>query len=84
VEEGIRRAREIFPRVYFNRERTGRLVEALKRYRRQVSTTTNEPGNPLHDQYSHGADAFRYMALVSDQMSNDEWGGKLSYPRLTT
>jgi phage terminase large subunit len=84
VEDGIRRAREVFPRVYFNRERTGRLIEALKRYRRQVSTTTNEPGNPLHDQYSHGADAFRYMALVSDQMSNDEWGGKLAYPRLTT
>ena len=51
---------------------------------RVVSLTTNEPGAPLHDQYSHAADAFRYMAIVSDQLSNDEWGGKLAYPRLTT
>jgi len=84
VESGIKRAREVFSRVYFNKERTPRLVECLKRYRRQVSLTTNEPGAPLHDQYSHAADAFRYMAIVSDQMSNDEWGGKLAYPRLTT
>ena len=83
VESGIKRAREVFSRVYFNKERTTRLVECLKRYRRQVSLTTNEPGAPLHDQYSHAADAFRYMAIVSDQMSNDEWGGKLAYPRLT-
>ena len=84
VESGIKRAREVFSRVYFNKERTPRLVECLKRYRRQVSLTTNEPGAPLHDQYSHAADAFRYMAIVSDQMSNDEWGRKLAYPRLTT
>lgn len=84
VESGINRARDVFSRVYFNKERTQRLVESLKRYRRAVSQVTNEPGAPLHDQYSHAADAFRYMALVSDQMSNDEWGGKLAYPRLTT
>jgi phage terminase large subunit len=84
VESGINRAREIFPRVYFNKVRTERLVESLKRYRRQVSQTTNEPGAPLHDQYSHAADAFRYLAVVSDQLSNDEWGGVMRYPRLTT
>jgi len=84
VEDGINRAREVFSRVYFNRERTKRLVESLKRYRRQVSQTTNEPGAPLHDQYSHAADAFRYMAIVSDQLSNDEWGGQLQYRRVVT
>jgi phage terminase large subunit len=84
VESGIKRAREIFSRVYFNKERTTRLVECLKRYRRQISAATNEPGNPLHDEFSHGADAFRYMAVNADQMSNDEWGGSLNYPRLAT
>jgi phage terminase large subunit len=84
VESGINRARDIFSRVYFNKPRTERLIESLKRYRRQVSQTTNEPGAPLHDQYSHAADAFRYLAIVSDQLSNDEWGGTLKYPRLTT
>lgn len=82
VEQGINRTREVFPRVYFNRDRTSRLVECLKRYRRQINTNTNEPGNPVHDEFSHGADAFRYLAIVADQLSNDEWGGKLNYPRL--
>lgn len=84
VESGINRAREVFGRVYFNKERTAQLVEALKRYRRRINQTTNEPGEPVHDAYSHGADAFRYMAIVSDQFSNDEWGGKLNYPRINT
>ena len=84
VESGIKRAREVFSRVYFNKDRTERLIESLKRYRRQINKQTNEPGNPLHDEFSHAADAFRYMAICSDQLSNDEWGGKLNYPRLTT
>ena len=83
VEQGINRAREVFPRVYFNRDRTARLVECLKRYRRQINAKTNEPGNPVHDEFSHGADAFRYLAIVADQLSNDEWGGALNYPRVT-
>lgn len=82
VESGIKRAREVFGRVYFNKARTERLVECLKRYRRAINQTTNEPGNPVHDEFSHGADAFRYMAINADQMSNDEWGGKLAYPKL--
>lgn len=82
IEQGINRAREIFPRIYFHADRTARLIECLKRYRRQINQTTQEPGAPLHDEYSHGADAFRYMAIVSDQLSNDSWGGSLNYPRL--
>ena len=76
VETGIKRARDIFPRVYFNKERTGRLVECLKRYRRHVSNATGEPGRPLHDEYSHGADAFRYLAVCSDDLSNEVWDDK--------
>jgi phage terminase large subunit len=81
IEQGIKRARDVFSRVYFNRERTKRLVECLKRYRRQINQTTNEPGRPLHDEYSHGADAFRYLALVADDMSNEQWG-KINYPAM--
>lgn len=73
IEGGIKAARSIFSRVYLDRENTGRLVECLKRYRRQISQATNEPGAPLHDEFSHGADAFRYLALTADQMSNDTW-----------
>jgi phage terminase large subunit len=79
VEAGIKRARDVFSRVYFNKERTQRLIECLKRYRRSVNQTTNEPGQPLHDEFSHGADAFRYLALNVDSMTNDNWGGPIKY-----
>jgi phage terminase large subunit len=71
VESGIKRAREVFGRVYFNKDRTTRLVECLKRYRRHVNQATNEPGAPVHDEFSHGADAFRYLAMCADSMTND-------------
>lgn len=74
VESGIKRARETFPKVYFNKAGTERLVECLKRYRRQVNQQTVEPGNPLHDEFSHGADAFRYLALTAELMTNSDMG----------
>ena len=83
VENGIKAARMAFPRVYFDRQKAARLIECLKRYRRVVNKTTNEPSSPLHDEYSHGADAFRYMALAADQMRNEDvkWGA-IKYPEL--
>lgn len=82
-EEGIRRARTIFARCYFEQSTQATLLHHLKRYRRAVNQTTNEPGAPLHDEHSHAADAFRYLAQAVDLMSNDDWGGRLNYPRLT-
>jgi len=72
VEPGIKAARLMFPRCYFDETKTGRLVDCLKRYRRAINAATNEPGAPLHDEYSHGADAFRYLAVVADQLANDD------------
>lgn len=82
VEEGIKAARLTFPRCYFDIDKTPRLVDCLKRYRRRINQTTNEPEGPLHDEYSHGADAFRYMALVADKMNNNEPAKKIKYPSL--
>lgn len=80
IEAGIKLARMMFPRVYMDttdRDRdTGymggaRLQECLKRYRRNVPRGTGEPAQPVHDQYSHGADCFRYLAMIVDQIRND-------------
>ncbi len=68
VEEGIKAARLMFPRCYFDKGKTARLVECLKRYRRDVHTKTGEPTAPLHDEYSHGADAFRYLGQAAPSM----------------
>jgi phage terminase large subunit len=81
INTGIDRAREMFPRVYFNKDRTQRLVECLKRYRWNINSKTGEAVAPLHDSFSHGADAFRYLALTEGMMSNDTYGGVLSYPK---
>lgn len=83
VEDGIRAARLTFPRIFFDKSKTGRLVECLKRYRRQVNSKTDEPGAPVHDEYSHGADAFRYVCMAAEQMSNSNgFGGPIKYPSL--
>lgn len=71
VENGIRLCRMLFPRVWMDKDKTARLQECLKRYRRTINATTNQPTTPLHDEYSHGADAFRYLATAIDSMRND-------------
>ena len=70
IEEGIKAARMLFPRMYFDADKTSPLLEHLKRYKRTIHLKTNEPGAPLHDEHSHGADMFRYAAMAVDQMGN--------------
>lgn len=82
VEDGIRTTRMAFPRMYFDKTKSARIVQCAKRYRRSVNQQTNEPGAPLHDEFSHGADNLRYIAINADQMTNETWGGALNYPNL--
>lgn len=77
-EEGIRLARMIFPRAYFDADNCIELINHLKRYRRQINQVTQEAGAPLHDEHSHAADAFRYLAQSLELMSNDSWGKPIS------
>ena len=70
VEEGIKATRMMFPRTYFDQDKAGPLLEHLKRYKRTIHLKTGEPGAPLHDEHSHGADMFRYAAMAVDQMGN--------------
>jgi len=79
IESGIKIARMHFHKCYFDKS-ANRLLECLKNYKRSINSSTNEPGAPLHDEYSHGADAFRYMATSVEQMKNESWGGeKITY-----
>ena len=72
VENGIKAARAALRRCFFDKVKTERLVECLKRYRRHISKTTNVAGDPIHDEYSNGADTFRYLGVVADMLSNDD------------
>lgn len=70
VEPGIKAARLALARTYFDKVRAARLVECLKRYRRNVPKS-GEPGSPVHDEYSHGADSYRYVGVVADLLTNE-------------
>jgi len=81
VENGIRKAREIFPRVHVDKDNASELMNRLGRYRRRVNTE-GQASTPVHDDESHGADGFRYLAQCQSQMINDAdegWGKKLKY-----
>lgn len=81
VETGIKNARMSFAQLYVDKDKCARLIECLKRYRRSVPTTTGEPAGPLHDEFSHGADMFRYMCLVAEMMTNDTAPPQLKFVR---
>lgn len=73
IESGIKQARLIFRQCFFDENKAARLVECLKRYRRNIPVTTEEPSSPVHDEYSHGADAFRMLSQVVDKMQNESY-----------
>lgn len=82
IEDGIRAARMSFGRMYFDKTKAARLIECLKRYRRHINKQTQEASTPLHDEFSHGADAFRYTAIVADALSNSNGSVKpINYKR---
>jgi phage terminase large subunit len=82
VESGIKLAREVFPRVFIDERRGEKLLECLKRYRWAVPVNGTDAKRPLHDAASHGADAFRYLALSASLMRNQSYESiKRSRPR---
>jgi len=70
-EDGIRNARNQFHRVFFDKVKTAPLLECLKRYRR-AETKHGGDGNPVHNEHSDGSDAFRYLCLNIDKMTNED------------
>lgn len=64
VEEGIHAARMLLPRCWFDAERCKAGIEALMHYRRDWNERLREfKATPVHDWASHGADAFRGLAV---------------------
>jgi len=67
VEEGIQAARALFPRVWFDETRAALLVDHLSAYRQEwIERTQTYGSKPRHDEHSHGADAFRYLAMARE------------------
>lgn len=83
VETGIRKAREMFPRVAIDKTNASELLNRLGRYRRRVNAD-GQASTPMHDDESHGADGFRYLSLVADTATNDKkaFTKTIKYPSL--
>lgn len=92
VVDGIRAARMAFKTLYVHRAPQeakdgtpheggylgcARWLECAKRYRRSVPNSTGEPGQPLHDEYSHGADEWRYASQAAPLMLNEAGMGAM-------
>jgi phage terminase large subunit len=68
IADSINAARTIFRNCWFDRENCHDGLQCLRHYRYEVDPETGQfSRNPLHDQYSHGADAFRYIGLMINE-----------------
>lgn len=68
VLDSINAARSMFRSCYFDRENCHEGLQCLRHYRYEVDPETNQfSRTPLHDHYSHGADAFRYIGLMVNE-----------------
>jgi len=62
-EERVNAARLMIPLCWFDAERCALGLERLRAYRKRWSRENRSYAGPLHDQASHGADAFGEFAL---------------------
>lgn len=65
VTDGINAARTIFANCWFDADKCADGIQCLRNYRYEVDPDTQQYSKqPLHDWASHGADAFRYLAVA--------------------
>lgn len=72
LEDGIHAVRLFLPRCWFDQTKCRLGLEALGQYRRDYNSRLDEfKATPVHDHASHGADAFRGLA-VRHQMPKEK------------
>ncbi|MCG3774981.1 MAG: hypothetical protein JW395_1809 [Nitrospira sp.] len=65
VQDGIQATRHMLPRCWFDLEKTGQGVEALRQYQREYDEDKKAfREKPRHDWTSHPADGFRMLAIA--------------------
>lgn len=64
VADGINAVRALLPQCFFEINKCEQGIDSLDNYRKKHDPRTNTyMDTPVHDKYSHGADAFRYLAI---------------------
>jgi len=83
VQHGINLVRLLLPRCHFDQSHCHLGIEALKMYRAKFDEKNKTlSAQPIHDWSSHGADAFRYLAVGLDKhIAPSSFNRKIIYPR---
>lgn len=80
IADGINAARSLMNRAYFDETKCADGLQNLRHYRYDVDPNTKMFSNkPLHDQHSHAADAWRYVAVALDE--GTVWGKSINKPQ---
>lgn len=78
ISQGIEAARAILPKCFFDTTACDVGIKALSNYRYAQDKNGVLTARPIHDQYSHGADAFRQFAqgygLIDDILADHRVG----------
>ena len=84
IEDGIDAVRAILPKCFFNEATTRRGLLTIKNYKKEFDNKNNTfKLQPKHDWASHGADAFRYLAVSYREnigQTKQRWDTALSSP----
>lgn len=63
-DKGIQAGRVTLARAYFDKDRCGDALEHLKSYHRKYDDVLKKfSDEPVHDEHSHAADAWRYLSI---------------------
>jgi hypothetical protein len=79
VNEGIDAVRNLLNRCWFDEEKCTKGIRSLENYKKEWNERHGcWASQPLHNQFSHGADAFRMLAVGMGQLANkgltaEEW-----------
>jgi phage terminase large subunit len=69
IQDGVQAVRMMMPRCYFDEMKCAAGIECLRQYQREYDGERKVfKEKPLHDWTSHGADAFRMLALAWREM----------------
>lgn len=76
VEDGIDLARSLWNRLWVDQTKCELWLDFIGQYHYEFDEKTGQyTSRPVHDFTSHGADEFRYAAVVEDQMIPDDYAG---------
>jgi hypothetical protein len=76
LEDGIEAVRNLFPRFWIDEKNCTGLIKCIENYRKEFDVNYQiYKSKPVHDKFSHGADALRYMAIAIKTHIDSSKGG---------